>query len=128
LRRKDWLLDLLVDEDAQEDADEGEEVHLQGEPESDFQQPEIERHRRCEAGMDGLGEEVLNDAGMEERAEGFAEQAAEQTADYDAGDQDPGRFTQAATSCPVYVSEETIGRTLRKILRGSQAKILCKHQ
>jgi len=66
-------LDLFVDEDAQQDADEGEEVHLQGEAEGGFQQPEIKCDRRAEAGMHGLSEDVLDDAGWEDREQNFSQ-------------------------------------------------------
>ena len=91
-------LDLFVDEDAQQDADEGEEVHLQREADRDFQEPEIDRHRRGKTWMDSLREHVLNDAGMREDGyQNLAEQAAEQASDDDAGDQDPRRFTHGRT-------------------------------
>src|SRR5438132_12194505 len=64
-------LDLLVDEDAQQDTDEGEEVHLQSEAEGDFQEPEIKGHRGAEAGMYGLSEDILDDAGREDRKQDF---------------------------------------------------------
>ena len=89
---------LLVDEDAQENSDEGEQVHFQREPQADFQQPEIDRERRGDAEIQGLREDVLDDSGTEDRGESFSEQAAEQTADDDAVDQDPGRFTHAPHS------------------------------
>ena len=66
-------LDLLVDEDAQQDADEGEEVHLQSEAKGDFQQPEIKCHRWAEAGMYGLSEDILDGAGRKDREQDFAE-------------------------------------------------------
>ncbi len=89
---------LLVDEDAQENSDEGEQVHFQREPQADFQQPEIDRERRGDAEIQGLREDVLDDSGTEDRGESFSEQAAEQTADDDADDQDPGRFTHVPHS------------------------------
>ena len=66
-------LDLLVDEDAQQDADEGEEVHLQGEPRGDLEEPEIKCHWGAEAGVYGLSEDVLDDAGREDRKQNFPE-------------------------------------------------------
>src|SRR5712691_4235033 len=91
------FLDLLVDEDAEQHADEGQQVHFQREAQADFQQPEIDRKRRGDAEVQGLREDVLDDSGTEDRAEGFSEQTAEQAADDDAGDQDPGRFAHART-------------------------------
>ncbi len=90
-------LNLFVDEDAEQDADEGEQVHFQREAQADFQQPEIDRERRGDAEVQRLREDVLDDSGPEDRGESFSEQAAEQTADDDADDQDPGRFTHALT-------------------------------
>ena len=88
--------DLFVDEDAQQDADEGEEVHLQREPHGDREEPEINLHRRGESGMHGLRKDVLNDSRGEDRGQDFTEQPAEKAADYDAGDENPRRFTHGA--------------------------------
>jgi hypothetical protein len=46
--------------------------------------------------MHGLCKDILNDSGGEDRGQDFAEQPAEQTADYDAGDENPRRFTHGA--------------------------------
>ena len=71
--RGEGILDLFVDEDAQQDTDEGEEVHLQSEAEGDFQEPEIKCHRGAQAGMYGLSEDILDGAGREDREQNFPE-------------------------------------------------------
>ena len=71
--RGEGILDLFVDEDAQQDTDEGEEVHLQSEAEGDFQEPEIKCHRGAQAGMYGLSEDILDGAGREDREQDFPE-------------------------------------------------------
>ena len=60
-------LNLFVNEHAQNDADEGHEVHLKCETDSKCQKAQINRDGRIQPGMDGLRKDVLNNAGGSDR-------------------------------------------------------------
>jgi hypothetical protein len=46
--------------------------------------------------MHGLRKDVLNDSGGEDRGQDFTQQPAQKAADYDAGEENPRRFTHSA--------------------------------
>jgi hypothetical protein len=75
------LLNLFVDEDAQDDPDESEQIHLKGKPNRESQEPQVEGDGRGQPGTDGLGKHVLNNTGGRNGQQDFTEEPAEHAPD-----------------------------------------------
>jgi hypothetical protein len=74
-------LDLFVDEDAQNDPDKSEKIHLKCKPDRECQEPQVDGDGRGQPGTDGLGKDVLNNAGGRNGQQNFAEESPEHTPD-----------------------------------------------
>ena len=93
------LLNLFVEKDAQDDPDKSQKIDLQGKPNGKCQEPQVDGDGRGQPRPDGLGKDVLNNAGRRNGQQDFAKEPAEHAPDQDADKEDPGRFTHAAISC-----------------------------
>ena len=78
------VLDLFVDEDAQDDPNKSQKIDLQSKPNCKCQEPQVDRDGRGQPGTDGLGKDVLNNARGKNGQQDFAEEPAEHAPDQDA--------------------------------------------
>ena len=78
------LLNLFVDEDAQNDPDKSEQIYLKCKPNRECQEPQVDGDGRGQPGTDGLRKDVLNNAGGRNGQQNFAEESPEHTPDQDA--------------------------------------------
>ena len=95
---------MFVEVDPDEHPEDAENVHFNVESKDEFDQNKVDSERRIDAGIKVCRENALNGALRCHSVENFPKYPAKEPSDQHKDEQNPGRFSHAATLLSLWVS------------------------